>query len=242
MSGWFRSVTGLGYPSSVLLETRENQLEKAGGGGGGGGGTGGERSTGKRDCYRDAALELGKELVSRRLNLVYGGGSVGLMGLVSQAVHQGGGHVLGIIPKTLMCKEITGETVGEVRPVADMHQRKAEMARHSDCFIALPGGYGTLEELLEVFTWAQLGIHDKPVGLLNVDGYYNYLLTFIDKAVDDGFINPSQRHIIVSAPTANELVQKLEEYVPVHDGIVAKAKWEIEQVEFNASLQAEIAR
>ncbi|XP_023522420.1 cytokinin riboside 5'-monophosphate phosphoribohydrolase LOG4-like, partial [Cucurbita pepo subsp. pepo] len=85
------------------------------------------------------------------------------MGLVSQEVHNGGGHVIGIIPKTLMRKEITGETVGEVRPVADMHQRKAEMARHSDCFIALPGGYGTLEELLEVITWAQLGIHDKPV-------------------------------------------------------------------------------
>ncbi|KAK3231958.1 hypothetical protein Dsin_003839 [Dipteronia sinensis] len=167
-------------------------------------------STGKRDCYSDAALELGKELVSRRLDLVYGGGSVGLMGVVSQEVHRGGGHVLGIIPKTLMSKEITGETVGEVKPVADMHQRKAEMARNSDCFIALPGGYGTLEELLEVITWAQLGIHDKPVGLINVDGYYNSLLNFIDKAVDDGFIFPSQRSIIVSAPNARELVQKLE--------------------------------
>lgn len=199
-------------------------------------------STGKRNCYRDAALELGQELVSRGLDLVYGGGSIGLMGLVSQEVHRGGGHVLGIIPKTLMSKEITGETVGEVRPVADMHQRKAEMARYSDCFIALPGGYGTLEELLEVITWAQLGIHDKPVGLLNVDGYYNYLLSFIDKAVDDGFIKPSQRHIIVSAPNATELVQKLEEYVPVHDGVVAKAKWEAEQVELNTSLQTDIAR
>ncbi|KAB5557747.1 hypothetical protein DKX38_008656 [Salix brachista] len=204
-------------------------------------------SKGKRDCYRDAALELGQELVSRGLDLVYGGGSVGLMGLVSQEVHRGGGHVIGVIPKTLMSKELTGETVGEVRPVADMHQRKAEMARNSDCFIALPGGYGTLEELLEVITWAQLGIHDKPVkplhvGLLNVDGYYNYLLTFIDKAVDDGFIMPSQRSIIVSAPSAKELVQKLEEYVPVHDGVVAKAKWEAEQMELNASLHTEIAR
>ncbi|MBA0580526.1 hypothetical protein Gorai_022740 [Gossypium raimondii] len=226
-------------------------------------------SSGKRNCYRDAALELGKELVSRRLDLVYGGGSVGLMGLVSQEVHRGGGHVLGIIPKTLMSKEvvistpspvlvkslwemmhkygfvlvkqITGETVGEVKPVTDMHQRKAEMARHSDCFIALPGGYGTLEELLEVITWAQLGIHDKPVGLINVDGYYNYLLTFLDKAVDDGFIKPPQRHIVVSAPTATELVQKLEEYVPMHDGVVAKASWEAEQLELNSSLQTEIA-
>ncbi|KAL5557761.1 hypothetical protein UlMin_033972 [Ulmus minor] len=226
-------------------------------------------SAGKRNCYRDAALELGQELVSRKLDLVYGGGSIGLMGLVSQEVHRGGGHVLGIIPKTLMNKEITGETIGEVRVVKDMHQRKAEMARHSDCFIALPGlclklfsllflnqqwliilflsismlgGYGTLEELLEVITWAQLGIHDKPVGLLNVEGYYNCLLSFIDQAVDDGFIDPSQRNIIVSAPNAKELVQKLEEYVPVHNGVVAKAKWEAEQVELNASLQTEIAR
>ncbi|KAI3446320.1 hypothetical protein Pfo_002985 [Paulownia fortunei] len=211
-------------------------------------------SSGKRDCYREAALELGHELVAKRLDLVYGGGSIGLMGLVAQAVHGGGGHVLGIIPRPLVGKERTGETVGELRMVADMHQRKAEMARHSDCFIALPGGYGTLEELLEVITWAQLGIHDKPVGLLNVDGYYNYLLTFIDKAVDDGFIKPSQRHIFVSAPNAKELVQKLEEYVPVQDGVVAKLKWDVEvgqphppptpapkEVGFTALQQAEIA-
>ncbi|KAK9109403.1 hypothetical protein Sjap_017463 [Stephania japonica] len=199
-------------------------------------------STGNRDCYREAAIELGEELVSRRLDLVYGGGSIGLMGLVAHAVHQGGGHVIGVIPKTLMSKEITGETVGEVRPVADMHQRKAEMARHSDCFIALPGGYGTLEELLEVITWAQLGIHGKPVGLLNVDGYYNYLLTFLDKAVDDGFISSSHRQIIVSAPNAKELVQKLEEYVPVQDVVVENSRWEVERVEFKATLKAELAK
>ncbi|GAB4853065.1 Cytokinin riboside 5'-monophosphate phosphoribohydrolase log5 [Ancistrocladus abbreviatus] len=185
-------------------------------------------SIGKRDCYRTAAIELGQELVARGVDLVYGGGSIGLMGLVSQTVHSGGGHVLGIIPKSLIGKELTGETVGELRQVANMHQRKVEMARHSDCFIALPGGYGTLEELLEVITWAQLGIHDKPVGLLNVDGFYNCLHTFIDKAVDDGFVKPSQRHIFVSAPTAKELLQKLEEYVPVH-GELAKAMWEVEQ-------------
>ncbi|XP_057769155.1 cytokinin riboside 5'-monophosphate phosphoribohydrolase LOG5-like [Salvia miltiorrhiza] len=201
-------------------------------------------SSGKRDCYREAAVELGQELVSKRLDLVYGGGGIGLMGLVARAVHGGGGRVLGIIPRPLIGKEKTGETIGELTVVADMHQRKAEMARHADCFIALPGGYGTLEELLEVITWAQLGIHHKPVGLLNVDGYYNYLLTFIDKAVDDGFIKPSQRHIFVSAPNAKELVQKLEEYVPVQDEDVAKLNWEveIEQVGFTAPLkQAEVA-
>ncbi|KAH6759066.1 putative lysine decarboxylase family protein [Perilla frutescens var. frutescens] len=140
-----------------------------------------------------------------------------------------------------MSNEITGEAVGEVRPVANMHQRKAEMALHSDCFIALPGGYGTMEELLEVITWAQLGIHDKPVGLLNVEGYYNGLLTFIDKAVDDGFILPSQRHIIISAPTAPDLLHKLEEYVPVHDGVVAKARWEEEEMELTTPFQTTYA-
>ncbi|RID72909.1 hypothetical protein BRARA_B00088 [Brassica rapa] len=171
-------------------------------------------SNGKKVSYQDAAIDLGKEL---NVDLVYGGGSIGLMGLISQAVHDGGRHVIGVIPKLLMLQEITGETIGEVREVADMHQRKAEMAKNSDAFIALPGGYGTLEELLEVITWAQLGIHDKPVGLLNVDGYYNALLSFIDKAVEEGFILPAARHIIVSAPTAKELFEKLEEYVPHHN-------------------------
>ncbi|GLT68771.1 hypothetical protein SLA2020_409740 [Shorea laevis] len=170
-------------------------------------------SPGKKSTYRDSAIELGRELVSRNIDLVYGGGSVGLMGLISQAVYNGGRHVIGVIPKTLMPREITGEPVGE-----------------SDAFIALPGGYGTLEELLEVITWAQLGIHDKPVGLLNVDGYYNSLLSFIDKAVEEGFISPSARHIIVSAPTPKELVKKLEEYFPRHERVASKLNWEIEQL------------
>ncbi|KAK9079224.1 hypothetical protein SSX86_000894 [Deinandra increscens subsp. villosa] len=183
-------------------------------------------SSGKKPSYQEAAIELGKELVERRIDLVYGGGSVGLMGLVSQAVHDGGRHVLGVIPRTLMPREITGETVGEVKAVADMHERKAEMARQADAFIALPGGYGTLEELLEVITWAQLKIHHKPVGLLNVEGYYNSLLSFIDKAVDEGFISTIARRIIVSAPTAKQLVRQLEEFVPEYDEIVANLTWE----------------
>ncbi|XP_074369283.1 cytokinin riboside 5'-monophosphate phosphoribohydrolase LOG7 [Apium graveolens] len=183
-------------------------------------------SSGKKATYQDAAVELGKELVERRIDLVYGGGSVGLMGLISQAVHDGGRHVLGVIPRTLMPREITGVTVGEVRAVSDMHQRKAEMARQADAFIALPGGYGTLEELLEVITWAQLGIHRKPVGLLNVDGYYNSLLSFLDKAVDEGFISPTARRIILSAPTAKDLVRELEEYVPEYDEVTSKLIWE----------------
>ncbi|KAJ4822281.1 Cytokinin riboside 5'-monophosphate phosphoribohydrolase log1 [Turnera subulata] len=197
-------------------------------------------SPGKKTSYKDAAIELGKELVSRNIDLVYGGGSIGLMGLISQAVYDGGRHVIGVIPKTLMPREITGETVGEVKAVNDMHQRKAEMARQSDAFIALPGGYGTLEELLEVITWAQLGIHDKPVGLLNVDGYYNSLLSFIDKAVEEGFISPSARHIIVSAPNPRELVKKMEEYFPCHEIGAPKLNWEIEQL--GCSPQCDISR
>uniref|UniRef100_A0A0E0K7P2 Cytokinin riboside 5'-monophosphate phosphoribohydrolase n=1 Tax=Oryza punctata TaxID=4537 RepID=A0A0E0K7P2_ORYPU len=189
-------------------------------------------SQGNKTTYRDAAVDLAKELVARGIDLVYGGGSIGLMGLVSQAVYDGGRHVIGVIPKTLMTPEIIGETVGEVRPVSDMHQRKAEMARQSDAFIALPGGYGTLEELLEVITWAQLGIHHKPVGLLNVDGYYNSLLTFIDQAVEEGFISPSARRIIVSAPTAQELMDKLEEYVPYHDRVASGLNWETAHLGF----------
>ncbi|ONK76576.1 uncharacterized protein A4U43_C03F29750 [Asparagus officinalis] len=184
-------------------------------------------SPGKKARYQEAAIELGNELVERNIDLVYGGGSIGLMGLVSQAVHDGGRHVLGVIPRSLMPKEITGETCGEVRAVSNMHERKAEMARQADAFIALPGGYGTLEELLEVITWAQLGIHSKPVGLLNVDGFYDSLLSFIDLAVGEGFISSNARSIIVSAPSAKELVMKLEEYAPKPDEFVSRLSWDV---------------
>ncbi|XP_020181234.1 probable cytokinin riboside 5'-monophosphate phosphoribohydrolase LOGL3 [Aegilops tauschii subsp. strangulata] len=189
-------------------------------------------SQGNKSSYHDAAIDLANQLVGGGIDLVYGGGSIGLMGLVSQAVYHGGRHVIGVIPKTLMTPEIVGEMVGEVRPVADMHQWKAEMARLSDAFIALPGGYGTLEELLEVITWAQLGIHHKPVGLLNVEGYYDSLLTFIDQAVEEGFINPAARRIIVSAPTAHKLMEKLEKYVPYYDMVATGLDWETDRLEF----------
>ncbi|VAI35509.1 unnamed protein product [Triticum turgidum subsp. durum] len=194
-------------------------------------------SSGKRSSYRDAAVELGRELVARGMGLVYGGGSLGLMGEVSESVHKAGGHVIGVIPTALMGKEITGETVGEVVAVSGMHERKAAMARNADAFIALPGGYGTLDELLEVITWAQLGIHTKPVGLLNVEGYYDFLLAFIDKAVDDGFIRPAHLHIFVSASDARDLVRKLEEYVAVEedDPAAPKLRWEIGKVGYNAT-------
>ncbi|KAH9288217.1 hypothetical protein KI387_032334, partial [Taxus chinensis] len=165
---------------------------------------------GRKDIFSHATLELGKELVERKINLVYGGGSSGLMGLISKTVHNGGCHVLGVIPTALTPVEICGQTMGELKVVTGMHERKAEMARQADAFIALPGGYGTLEEVLEMIAWSQLGIHDKPVGLLNVDGYYDYLNAFFDKGVEEGFIKPAARHIIVSAPTGKELLRRME--------------------------------
>ncbi|KAM0942868.1 putative LOG family protein [Dioscorea sansibarensis] len=187
-------------------------------------------SQGKKKRYQDAAINLAKELVVKNIDLVYGGGSHGLMGLISQAVFDGGRHVLGVIPKALMGREITGVTVGEVKQVVDMHQRKAEMAKHSDAFIALPGGYGTLEEFFEVITWAQLGIHNKPVGLLNIAGYYNSLLLFIDQAIEEGFIKPTARHIIISASNAKELLEKLEEYSACHEGVAQELNWDCKQL------------
>ncbi|KAH7686467.1 Cytokinin riboside 5'-monophosphate phosphoribohydrolase LOG protein [Dioscorea alata] len=192
-------------------------------------------NSGNKSVFRDAALDLGRQLVKRRIDLVYGGGSVGLMGLVSQAVFDGGCHVLGVIPTALMPLEISGETVGEVKTVSDMHERKAEMARQSDAFIALPGGYGTMEELLEMITWSQLGIHNKPVGLLNIDGYYDSLLALFDTGVKEGFITSSARHIVLSSPDADELLTKMEEYTPLHEQVAPRTSWEIAHLGYSTT-------
>jgi len=197
-------------------------------------------SAGHRKVFADAALELGHELVRRGISLVYGGGSIGLMGVIARTVRDGGCHVLGVIPKALMPIEISGESVGEVKVVADMHQRKAEMARQSEAFVALPGGYGTMEELLEMITWCQLGIHDKPVGLLNVDGYYDPLIALFEKGATEGFINPDCRQIFVSAPTASELLTKMEQYTRLHQEVAPATSWEISELGYgNAGAPAE---
>ncbi|CAN1162638.1 Cytokinin riboside 5'-monophosphate phosphoribohydrolase LOG8 [Linum perenne] len=187
-------------------------------------------NSGNRQVFSEAAVQLGDELVKRKIDLVYGGGSVGLMGLISQKVHDGGCHVLGVIPKALMPIEISGEPVGEVRTVADMHERKAAMAKEADAFIALPGGYGTMEELLEMITWSQLGIHKKPVGLLNVDGYYDSLLALFDKGVHEGFIKTGARSIVVSAPTAKQLMENMELYTPSHQQVAPHESWNVKQL------------
>lgn len=165
-------------------------------------------SPGKRDCYQEAAIRLGEEMSSRGIGLVYGGGSLGLMGAVAKTVHDGGGQVLGVIPEFL--NEGVGISFGERRVVQDMHQRKAEMARNADAFIALPGGYGTMEELMEMTCGAQLQIHRKPIGVLNINGFYDLFLSFIDEAVENGFIASKDRGLIISAPTAKELIEKME--------------------------------
>ncbi|KAJ8899207.1 hypothetical protein K2173_012383 [Erythroxylum novogranatense] len=185
---------------------------------------------GYKSSFSDAALDLGNQLVERNIDLVYGGGSSGLMGLISQTVSNGGCHVLGVIPKALMPHEITGVTIGEVKIVEDMHKRKAEMARHADAFIALPGGYGTMEEVLEMIAWSQLGIYEKPVGLLNVDGYYNHLLSLFDKGVEEGFIKETERQIVIIAETADELIKRMEEYAPVHERVAPRQSWEVDQL------------
>ncbi|XP_051119735.1 cytokinin riboside 5'-monophosphate phosphoribohydrolase LOG8 [Andrographis paniculata] len=192
---------------------------------------------GHKQVFSEAAIDLGNELVDRKIDLVYGGGSVGLMGLISKKVCDGGCNVLGVIPKALVPIEISGESVGDVKIVANMHERKAEMAREAEAFIALPGGYGTMEELLEMITWAQLGIHKKPVGLLNVDGYYNPLLTLFDKGVEEGFIKPGARRIVLSAPTAKQLLTKMEQFSPFEGHVAPHESWQMEQLDGDASLE-----
>ncbi|VAH09950.1 unnamed protein product [Triticum turgidum subsp. durum] len=144
-----------------------------------------------------------------------------------------------VIPRALMPVEILGESVGEVKVVSDMHERKAEMARRSEAFIALPGGYGTMEELLEMITWSQLGIHNKPVGLLNVDGYYDTLLALFDKGAREGFINPDCTHILVSAPTAAELLTKMEQYTRSHQEVAPTTSWEISELGYTTAPPAD---
>ncbi|KAK0601042.1 hypothetical protein LWI29_020785 [Acer saccharum] len=145
---------------------------------------------GKDVEFEEATKNLGKVLAEKRMHLVYGGGNLGLMGCVSKAANEGRSQVLGVIPKALAACDIIGDIVGEVKIVSSMHERKAEMLDHADAFIVLPGGLGTLEELFEVTSWAQLKIHQKPIGLLNVNGFYDSLLSFLDYFVEKGFISP----------------------------------------------------
>ncbi len=159
--------------------------------------------------YKRAARDLGAYLVREGLGVVYGGGSVGLMNEVADSALAAGGEVIGVIPEKLLALELGRDDLTELRVVQGMHARKLEMATLSDAFVALPGGYGTLEELFEVTTWTQLEYHAKPVGLLNVDGYYDHLLAFIEHAAVEGFIRPIHRDLICVATTPEALLEQL---------------------------------
>jgi len=165
--------------------------------------------TGNRPGYADAAAALGELLARRRLGVVFGGGHTGLMGILADTALQAGGEVIGVIPEALRDRELAHEGVTRLDVVDSMHTRKARMNDYADAFIALPGGVGTLEELFEVFTWAQLGIHHKPCGLLNTDGYYDPLTRFLDDMVGSGFLRPDQRALLEVAEDPETLTDAL---------------------------------
>jgi uncharacterized protein (TIGR00730 family) len=167
-------------------------------------------SLGNQPLYREAALAMGAVLASRKIGLVYGGGNVGLMGVIADAVLAAGGEVIGVIPQSLADRELAHSGVTDLRIVDSMHTRKALMADLSDAFIAMPGGFGTFEEIFEAVTWTQLGVHRKPCGLLNVGGFYTPLALFIDQAVSEGFIKPVHRESIVVDDSPERLVTALE--------------------------------
>ena len=170
---------------------------------------------GSRPDYGAAARALGKLLAERDIELVYGGASVGIMGELADSLHENGGHVTGIIPQQLMKKEEAHTGIPDLIVVASMHQRKSQMADLSDAFIALPGGIGTLEGYLEILTWGQLGIHAKPSGILNVAGYFDHLIEFLDHAVVEGFLTREHREMILVDSDPKKLLARLEEYAPM---------------------------
>jgi uncharacterized protein (TIGR00730 family) len=163
-------------------------------------------NTGTRPEYAAAARALAGELVARDVGLVFGGGGVGLMGAIADAMLAGGGHVIGVIPHALVARELAHRGIQDLRAVSSMHERKALMAELSDGFIAMPGGFGTFEELCEVITWTQLGLHRKRCGLLNVDGFYDPLLRLFDHAVSEGFVKRSNLDIVATDASPAALV------------------------------------
>jgi len=161
--------------------------------------------------HRQGALQLGRLLAERKITLVYGGGHVGMMGMIADAALSAGGEVIGVIPETLRTRELAHDGLTKLHIVDDMHQRKALMAELADGFIAMPGGLGTLEELFEMLTWLQIGIHEKPVGLLNCGGYYDQLLAFLDQTVTDGYLKADDlRRLLKVSDKPEELLEKLE--------------------------------
>lgn len=171
-------------------------------------------SSGNSDAFESAARQLGDALLEFGHALVYGGAHVGLMGLIADTVLSGGGEVIGVIPRQLVEKEIAHQKLTRLHVVETMHERKALMADLSDAFIALPGAYGTLDELFEILTWAQLGLHQKPIGILNVDGYYDSLLHFLDRCVESGFLKSANRELFLVDTAPALLLERMAQYRP----------------------------
>ena len=169
-------------------------------------------SSGEDPVFAESARALGTALAARDISLVYGGASVGLMGAVADAALAAGGRVTGVIPQALMDREIAHAGLTELRVVGSMHERKALMSQLSDGFVAMPGGLGTLEEIFEVWTWAQLGDHEKPCAFLNVGGFYDGLIAFLDGVVARGFIRPAHRAMAIVATRPDELLDRMERY------------------------------
>ena len=165
--------------------------------------------SGSHERYESAAWALGKAIANRGYGLVFGGGAIGLMGAVADAVLAAGAPVIGVIPQALMARELGHRDVTELVVVDDMHQRKAMMADRATAFVAMPGGYGTLEELFEVLAWLQLEIHDRPIGLLNTGGYFDHLTKFLDQAVDQGFLQIRHRALLRTGDDPGALLDEL---------------------------------
>jgi len=169
-------------------------------------------SAGARPEYRAAAEELGRTLAKRQVNVVFGGGHVGLMGALADAVLAGQGHIIGVIPERLVAREIAHTGLSDLRIVSSMHERKAMMADLADAFVALPGGWGTLEEFFEVLTWAQLGLHQKPCGLLNIAGYFDGLLSFLEHSIDQRFVRRENGALVLVATSVDGMLEQLDRY------------------------------
>jgi len=169
---------------------------------------------GGHDGYADAARALGRALVERKIGLVFGGGRIGMMGVLAETVLAGGGEAIGVIPRHLEEKGLALMSVTSLRVVETMHVRKALMAELSDAFIAMPGGYGTAEEFFEALTWAQLSLHLKPCGLLKTQGYFDHMIRFVDHAVQEGFIHPTHRELMLVADSPEAILDRLATYEP----------------------------
>jgi uncharacterized protein (TIGR00730 family) len=169
-------------------------------------------SAGSKPAYLGAAISLGKMLASRKIRLVYGGGRVGLMGAIADSVLNSGGDVIGVIPQHLVAREVAHPGLSDLRIVQSMHERKALMADLSDGFVAMPGGLGTLEEFFEVWTWGQLGLHQKPYALLNVDGFYDPLVRFLDQLVELRFVKPEHRQMLIVESDVSKLPERLSSH------------------------------